>query len=1185
MGRFKCNDCKRDNFRSSAGVKNHQRACEAYNRNHKRTTLLQSGSKVEEPEDNLELAEARNNDIEMELIPAEPLLEDVNMVPSDPEPEPRVHQHPESPPPEPHTGYFDTPKNSPPPRRRQLPGRYQDFIPQASTVISQAHLQPRTPSPQLPAPSPSQTHMETPHPDPEAIVEADISLPFETEPDEFGLFRIYDQAPSHDPMENINLENITEAPTLVNTSDTRSPLASFGSHAAALISRSDTDQPSSSIAPFANISVFRIMHWFYQMKEKSLSSLNDLVWNVIQPKGPNGFRQEHFDRFDARWEAKRLDEYNKAKSIAAEEQPLPFNAADGWKQSSVRIRLPRVRHSWGSESLAPEMSVDNVWHRDVVQVMKAALQDESALDFHMKPFKQMWKPSEDEAPMRIYGEAFWSDRMIEIDRKLPKIAGCDLERVGCNIMLWSDSTHLTSFGSHKAWPIYMYFGNLSKYIRSRPSSHSAHHIAYVPSLPAQFQDIYKEIFGVAASSKKRVDSEQRQGRVFAVRRKIFEKGVSVRNKDLLETLKHGSYVPTLSFYSVFLLPLDVNMFDIFPVDVLHDVELGKWRDLFSHLCRILQSISKDQLAELNKRYRDIPTFGHDTIHPFHDDVSEMKSFAARNFEDLLQICIPPFEDLFGDKKQEKIIQDLLFDMMTFHAHAKLRIHTDSTLESFRLAIRSLGQSLRRFQTQTCVFYSKTEELPREKASRFRKGKRKQAAGKDASAELSEEIQGKKFSMETYKTHALSHYAEHAERFGTADSGESAHRFIKFMYGLGSKHDHIASIATLERRHFTLHRLSRGIPTNVKKPKNPARKLLSAPHDEVLPPTDPSLRYHMAASQKNWTTFQLLAASSKSDPALVDFKCRLELHLLKCLLPYENELDIDTIGIVNDRLYIHNTVRFNYTTYDCRRDQDSVNPKRHADIMMLSGDTTVDPHPYIYARVIGIFHVNVRHWGPKSKISKVLRMDFLFVRWFERDMTYRCGWEAKRLPRVQFLPSDDENAFGFVDPNTVIRGCHLIPGFAHGYTSEYLSFPDSVGRVPRLTMQGLVIDEEDWKYYYVGIAVDRDMWMRYRGGGVGHTTTRQFTRDFEEEILGNKLKGKGRQVEDVGSGSEDEEIPGDIGDEGRDDVEGEDEEGDEFDEMEDDPYSDENSEADAISDLGMYEEEFGNVENYEDDWDD
>ncbi|KAF9235589.1 hypothetical protein BU15DRAFT_64686 [Melanogaster broomeanus] len=34
--------------------------------------------------------------------------------------------------------------------------------------------------------------------------------------------------------------------------------------------------------------------------------------------------------------------------------------------------------------------------------------------------------------------------------------------------------------------------------------------------------------------------------------------------------------------------------------------------------------------------------------------------------------------------------------------------------------------------------------------------------------------------------------------------------------------------------------------------------------------------------------------------------------------------------------------------------------------------------------------------------------------------------------------------------------------------------------------------EDWVFYYVNMFIDRDMIMRYRGGGVGHRSTREAT---------------------------------------------------------------------------------------------
>lgn len=37
------------------------------------------------------------------------------------------------------------------------------------------------------------------------------------------------------------------------------------------------------------------------------------------------------------------------------------------------------------------------------------------------------------------------------------------------------------------------------------------------------------------------------------------------------------------------------------------------------------------------RYRQVPTFGQDTIQKFRSNTSELKKMAARDFEDLLQV--------------------------------------------------------------------------------------------------------------------------------------------------------------------------------------------------------------------------------------------------------------------------------------------------------------------------------------------------------------------------------------------------------------------------------------------------------------------------------------------------------------------------------------------------------------------
>ena len=63
-----------------------------------------------------------------------------------------------------------------------------------------------------------------------------------------------------------------------------------------------------------------------------------------------------------------------------------------------------------------------------------------------------------------------------------RVPGCNLETVIAALMLWSDSTHLANFGNAALWPVYMFIGNLSKYIRAKPTSFSAHHLAYIPKV-------------------------------------------------------------------------------------------------------------------------------------------------------------------------------------------------------------------------------------------------------------------------------------------------------------------------------------------------------------------------------------------------------------------------------------------------------------------------------------------------------------------------------------------------------------------------------------------------------------------------------------------------------------------------------------------------------------------------------
>ncbi|KAI0082034.1 hypothetical protein K474DRAFT_1582143, partial [Panus rudis PR-1116 ss-1] len=102
--------------------------------------------------------------------------------------------------------------------------------------------------------------------------------------------------------------------------------------------------------------------------------------------------------------------------------------------------------------------------------------------FHYTPFRQFWLDPSGRV-QSIYDELYTSQAFNEAHIELqqsPLEPGCQVECSICALMLYSDSTHLMNFGDASAWPIYMFFGNQSKYERAQPTSNACHHVAYIP---------------------------------------------------------------------------------------------------------------------------------------------------------------------------------------------------------------------------------------------------------------------------------------------------------------------------------------------------------------------------------------------------------------------------------------------------------------------------------------------------------------------------------------------------------------------------------------------------------------------------------------------------------------------------------------------------------------------------------
>jgi hypothetical protein len=201
----------------------------------------------------------------------------------------------------------------------------------------------------------------------------------------------------------------------------------------------------------------------------------------------------------------------------------------------------------------------------------------------------------------------------------------------------------------------------------------------------------------------------------------------------------------------------------------------------------------------------------------------------------------------------------------------------------------------------------------------------------------------------------------------------------------------------------------------------------------------------------------------------DFMKKLRNYVLRWtsvanpnITSYDHFTDEDRrhITIVSDAIYQHKTLHLRYTAYDMLEDQDKIYQRRYPDIMVLSDD---DEHPYMYARILDLFHVNATNTGPNSILppdDSGAMVQMAWVRWFKLDRRPGpSGFHSLRYPSVSFYESCSPDAFGFIHPDEIIRAVHLIPSFKSGQTVQYLDGPSKAR--PE-------IEDRDWEHFNVNM---------------------------------------------------------------------------------------------------------------------
>ena len=174
----------------------------------------------------------------------------------------------------------------------------------------------------------------------------------------------------------------------------------------------------------------------------------------------------------------------------------------------------------------------------------------------------------------------------------------------------------------------------------------------------------------------------------------------------------------------------------------------------------------------------------------------MKKLAGHDFEDILQVSaplkssscnhqfkrwqcmIPRLEGLLPEPHNTTVL-DLVYLIATWHALAKMSVHTDTSLRLLDTATTALGAGLRYFVGVTCPQF-KTVETNAEYSKRCRQKK----PGAPQKTPESTGRQPKTLSLKTIKLHFFGDYVACIKSLGATDSYTSGIvRFILFFYTL------------------------------------------------------------------------------------------------------------------------------------------------------------------------------------------------------------------------------------------------------------------------------------------------------------------------------------------------------------------------------------------------------------------
>ena len=289
-------------------------------------------------------------------------------------------------------------------RVRRAPRTFQDFVPNVRTTDTlHESLARLAPVPEDPEPPPDALPDFQEDPEPPSHPDSRPSPWYETEPDEFGIFKRFPRKPQHVPSVDSGPDDFVDNPNIAplrTASDAYSdPARSFMTSLGQV-----GTQLKDWFWPFRNPTAARVSIWRNTGSSKKSLKEMSRFWTDVASK-PN-FETEHLATAQA--------EEKCAKSFVLSEKAL---AKNGWTKSSVEIPAPKERHRYKSEADVPKITIQNVWTRKIIPIIRSACEGELAHDLNFVPH-EAWQIHGDGRMEQIVTEVYNSPQFLKEDAKI-----------------------------------------------------------------------------------------------------------------------------------------------------------------------------------------------------------------------------------------------------------------------------------------------------------------------------------------------------------------------------------------------------------------------------------------------------------------------------------------------------------------------------------------------------------------------------------------------------------------------------------------------------------------------------------------------------------------------------------------------------------------------------------------------